>query len=143
MRKQVHRVWAYLTILLSLVAASLAWDRYRIEKALREVFHYSYRITLEAEDTGEVLPAGIAGPPTSSSDLFWQSQGTVAHSDGSVTISGTAYTPRTYRFTSQGYGTKSLTLTHESPFSDHIRFKLNRVPITEKKSGQQDSGGDP
>lgn len=138
MKKPVHRAWAYAAVFLGLIAASLGWDRYRIGRALEDVFHYSYRITLQDSDTREVLPAGVASPPTSSTDLFHQSQSTIAYPDGSVTISGVGYSPRTFNFAAEGYGSKSITITPKCPFTDHIRIKLKKKSMTETKRSQHD-----
>lgn len=133
----------YSTAILALAVASLAWERHRTSKALKDVFFYSYRVTLVDADSGEILPAGIASPSTSSTDLFHQSQGTVSHPDGGFTISGVAYMPRKFQFTSTGYESKSLTIGPDSSFTDDLTIKLTRRPDAGKdKSGQQAAPSD-
>lgn len=143
MTKTVHIGWVYLTAILALAVASLAWDRCQTSKALKDVFFYSYRVTLVDAASGKILPAGIASPSTSSTDLFQQSQETAIHPDGGVTIIGVAYLPRKFEFTSTGYESKSLTIGPRSSFTDDIQVKLTRMPnAVEQKSGQRAAPSD-
>ena len=138
MKKPVNRVWLYTTIFLALVVSSLVWERHQESKALKGVFHYSYHITVQDSESGEVLYAGIEHPLMSSEDLFPQTSGTVAYPDGSVRIGGMAYTPRTYTFGAPGYRSKKLTIDPDSPFVDTVLIKLDRLPSTEEnQNGQQ------
>lgn len=144
MKKPVSRVWLYSTIFLALVVSSLVWERHQESKALKGVFYYSYHITVQDSESGEVLYAGIEHPLMSSGDLFPQTSGTVAYPDGSVRIGGMAYTPRTYTFGAPGYRSKKLTIDLDSPFTDTVLIKLNRLPSTgENQNGQQGVGGQP
>lgn len=136
MAKTIHKGWVYSTAILAWGVACLAWEKHQTEKALKNVFFYCYRVTLVDADSGEILRAGISGPVISSTDLFHQSQGTSSHSDGGVTISGVAYMPRKYKFTSTGYESESLTIRPGSPFTDEIQIKLTR----RQEGGQTQSG---
>lgn len=128
MAKTVHKGWVYSTAILAWAVALLAWEKHQTAKALKNVFSYCYRVTLVDAESGEILPAGVAGPMTSSADLFHQSQGTSGHGDGSVTISGVGYTPRKFTFTSGGYESESLTIGPDCPFTDEIQIKLTQRP---------------
>jgi hypothetical protein len=139
MQKNVSRGWLYATIILALAVASLAWERHEKTKALRDVFHYSYRVTVRDFETGEVLNSGIEHPLMSSSDLFAQTTGSMSYEDGSVRISGIAYTPRTYVFGHPGYKAKRFTISRDMPIVDEVVIRLTRSPSTEENnSGQQD-----
>lgn len=135
--KTVHSGWMYSTALLALVVASGAWEKHKTERALKNVFHYSYRITLIDSDTGSVLPISMKAPSVSSSDLFQQTTGTASQSDGSVRLSGVGYLPRTFSFTSDGYEVQRLTIGPDSPFADDIRIKLARTSKGEETKGSQ------
>jgi len=140
MQKTVSRGWLYSTIFLALVVSSLVWERHQESKALKSVFHYSYHVTVQDSESGEVLHAGIEHPVMSSADLFAQTSGTVAYPDGSVRIGGMAYTPRTYTFGAPGYKSKKLTISPDSPFTDSVLIKLDRLPSAdENQNGQQDA----
>ena len=147
MAKTVNKGWVYSTTILAWAVGSLSWEKHQTAKALKNVFSYCYRVTLVDADSGEVLPAGVAGPLTSSADLFQQSQGTTAHSDGSVTISGVGYTPRKFTFTSGGYESESLTIGPDSPFTDEIQIRLNQRqgsgPTESGKGAGPSDGGKP
>jgi hypothetical protein len=138
MQKTVSRGWLYSTIFLALVVSSLVWERHQKSKTLKNVFHYSYHVTVQDSESGELLFAGIEHPLMSSGDLFPQTSGTVAYPDGSVRIGGMAYTPRTYTFGAPGYRSKKLTIDQDSPFVDTVLIELDRLPRTEEnKNGQQ------
>lgn len=124
MKKNVSRWWLYATVLLVFCVASLVWERHQTFKSLKNVFHYSYRVTFRDSKTGEILRPMIDFPPMSSSDLFAQTSGTVAYEDGSMRIHGVAYTPRTYTFGLPGYKSEQLAIGPDSPFTDNVKIDL-------------------
>ena len=126
MKKDVSRVFLYATIVLGLAVASLAWDRHERSEAIKNLFHYSYRVTVQDSETGKALNASFESPTISSSAIIPNPMGSMAYEDRSVRISGIGYTPLRYTFTHPGYKSARLTITSDSDFTDEIVIKLVR-----------------
>lgn len=119
-------MWRVAAIILGITTASLAWDNHRTDEAIKRAFHYNNHVTVVDADTGETLRPMIKHPQVSSSDIIQQPYGTVSHQDGSVTLMGMGYRPRTFHFALEGYQPQSLTIGPDSPFHDNVRIKLKR-----------------
>lgn len=144
MQKTVSQGWLYATVILAFAVSSLAWERHQTSKALKKAFYYSYHVTVQDSETGEILNATIEHPVLSTTDLFAQTTGTLAYPDGSVRIGGVAYTPRTYTFGLLGYQAEHLIISPDSPFTDKVLIELKRIPNTkENNNGRQGGAANP
>jgi hypothetical protein len=124
--EMVSRRWKYTAIVLGLIVASLAWNRYQTTKALRQVFCYEHRVSVIDGATGRVLRPEVLFPASSTSDLFLQFSRMQADVGGSVTISGVGYQPRVWEFKVAGYPTKKLTLGPEIRLPNEIQITLDK-----------------
>jgi hypothetical protein len=127
MMKITHRYWFYLSVILSLIVTSLAWERHQTRQALRNIFHYNYQITVQDADTGEILNPTIEHPQVSPTDLIAQSNGIAALPNNSVRIYGIAYKPRKYVFSHEGYKAAAFTIDSDSPSNNAIVIRLHKL----------------
>lgn len=127
MLKIVHRYWFYATVALVPIVASLVWELHQTKQALKNIFHYSFQVTVQDSETGEVLYPLIEHPTKSSDELIAQRTGSIAYEDGSMRISGIGYKPHKIIIRHNGYKSQSLTMTSDSPFTDHVRIALRRT----------------
>ena len=125
-RRTVSSMWRVTAVILGILAVSLAWERHVTRQAIKNVFHYNCRVTVVDADTGEILRPTIEHPSMSGDDIIPQPSGTIAHEDGSVTLSGMAYRPRTFHLGTEGYQPETLTLRPDSPFHEDVRIKMKR-----------------
>jgi hypothetical protein len=123
-KKTVSKYWCHATVLLGCAVAFLSWERYQTQRALRNVFHYRYHITVVDAESGKILWPSVSYPTVSRSDLFSQTYGVVAETDGSMIISGVAYTPRSFDFAVDGYRTERLTIRPGSTFAAEMSIKM-------------------
>lgn len=131
-KKTVSSMWRVAAIILGMATASLAWELHQTRQAIKNAFHYHHHVTVVDADTGATLRPAIEHPTMSSDDIISQPSGTMAHEDGSVTLMGMGYRPRTFQFGMEGYQPESLTIGRESTFYDDVRIKLKRQGAPER-----------
>lgn len=117
MANPVNSKWRIVAIILGIVALSQGLELFRIKSALKNVFHYDVRVTVKDKNTGELLKGiTIHGPGNTTGDIFNQST-TLGGGIEANDISGIAYEPREFGFSSDDYERTNLVVTDDTPRS--------------------------
>ena len=112
MNSQVNSKWRIAAVILGLVALSQGVQIYRVKSQLRNVFHYDVTVTVKDKETGRILEdVTTHGPSSSTQDLFNQSA-TYSGSIEKPHISGIAYEPRAFGFSTGGYKRKDVLIAN-------------------------------
>jgi hypothetical protein len=123
MKSQVSSKWRIATVILGFVSVSQGIQIYRVNSQLRNTFHYNVTVTVKDKETGRILEGVTThGPSTSSRDLFHQST-TYSGSVEKPHISGIAYEPRPFGFSTDGYKRKDVLITDATEWAITVELE--------------------
>ena len=137
MASTVNSKWRIAAIILAVFALGQGVVLFRIKSALKNVFHYDVTVTVKDKDTGEILRGVTTHHPGSSTeDLFHQS---ITSGGGmeSRQLSGIAYEPREFGFSTDGYERENILITEDTKWSITVELE------PKKQNAEQGVGGQP
>lgn len=135
MNSQVNSKWRIAAVILGLVALSQGIQIYRVKSQLRNTFYYDVTVIVKDKESGRVLEGVTThGPGTSTRDLFHQST-TYSGNVEKPHISGIAYEPRAFGFSTEGYKRKDILITDATELAITVELE----PI--KTDAEQGGGG--
>ena len=124
MSPKVHRSWKYGAIILAFIAISSTIEAWRTKKSVRQLFTYNIELTVVDADSGKLIEHyGTESPTMSSTDIFPQTCGFSAGTNGKQTISGIGYEPRKWVIYHQDYKRTALIVDEDTPNVLEIQLK--------------------